>query len=584
MEPPRSVEDLPGSNPLRRVFKRTFGSHLVRASIEDLSGSHDRSGKAAATWRTQDRAGFISAMRALSRKALIKDLWIERFARALIEAELPAEALAVLVKHEPENPTPKRTLMASLALLRLGATADAVRSLEACADTSDDEARQLIGTIQRVDGMRSRAGQVGSWSEIQALVEQLLEARLPELAAAAMSAFLEMPRDPTQDEIASIAEYCFAIFRTAKPQAALELLGAMGPVFRAAGAYSAYVETLAELENRDGSENIPPIFTAVSEDLSVCLGAALAANGHWRAAASRFVLKPGTAGLLSQVMCELARAVGQEVISSVAPRIRKSSLRPKVIDVFPFNGEVEMLELKLDAMGAWTDRFVVVEARKTFTGQPKALTFPSIAERLGRRLDKIVYRPVEEFPAYLTSAWAREFYQRDQALHALADICTADDVVIISDVDEMLDEAAVRAFEGTVAGADLRTSSYFLNFERLRHGPNVKAALARWRVVARTGCSWLRIGVRMHLGSSVIPRAGWHFTNIGTAERLAYKFSSFSHEELSHQDKPFFEALMRQVRAGGLEGHQRLDIGELPEFVRRRRNAVAHLLLDDGSP
>ena len=153
-------------------------------------------------------------------------------------------------------------------------------------------------------------------------------------------------------------------------------------------------------------------------------------------------------------------------------------------------------------------------------------------------------------------------------------------MVILSDVDEVIDEAAVRAFVGPVAGADLRTFCFFLNCERLQTGDNVKAALARWRVVARTGCNWLRIGARMHLGSATIADAGWHFTNMATADELARKHRSYSHQERAHADKAFFEGLIGQLKSGGLEGYRRLEPEAMPEFVRRRRHALAHLLLD----
>ena len=581
LEPTEEPQAAPAWALFRQSFKRAFQVDLVRASIEDLSASSERPSDAApAAWRSNDRARFISAMRVLKRKTRVKDLWIERFAQALIDADLPAEALEALIEGQGDahDPTSNMARTAAFALLRLGAFTEAAASLQACANAAGDEAERLqMATILRAINLRTQAGRPASWPETKALLEPLIEVRLPELAAWVLTAFLERQDEPIEEDIASIAEHCFTIFRTASPQAALQLLGAMASIYRATGALGAYAEALVQLETRSALQ-APPA-NPVRDDLRVCLAAALAAGGCWRAAAARFVMRPGDPGLLSQVMCELARAVGQDVVSSVAPQIPSSADRPKVVDVFPFNGELDMLELKLEAMASWVDRFVIVEGSRTFTGLPKTLSFPDAAERFRPYLDKIVYRPVEAFPAYLTSAWAREFYQRDQALHALAGICADDDVVIISDVDEIVYEAAVRAFEGNVAGADLRTSRYFLNYERLQDGTNVKAVLARWRVAARTGCSWLRIGARMH-HPPVVRDAGWHFTNIGSVEDLARKHISFSHEERAYADQRYFEALIAELRSKGLDGYRRLDVDALPEFVRRRRATLAHLLLD----
>jgi beta-1,4-mannosyl-glycoprotein beta-1,4-N-acetylglucosaminyltransferase len=578
-ETPDEPQDTPAWVPLRRVFKRAYLSDLARASSEDGPDGGDET--FAAAWRSGDRGRFISAMRSIRGQVGAKGQWAIRFAGALLEADLPAEALDTLVRGcgDVGQLTGARALMASLALLRLGAVAEACRGLEACASAPADEVdHQLIAMIRRAIAAGTAQGRPGSWPETTALLEPLLDLQLPELAAGVLAAFLAGEAEPAAEELNPITEYGFTILRSARPQAALQLLAAMAPLFRPARARGPYLDALVELETGQVRTGPPPL-KPIRENQGACIAAALAATGHWRAAAKHFHVPLRGAGAFSQVMCELARVIGQDVISSVAPRISRSAEKPKIVDVFPFNGELDVLELKLDAMGSWVDRFVIVEASRTFTGLPKPLVFPGAAERFARHRDKIVYRPIDDFPPYLTSAWAREFYQRDQALHVLADICAADDVVIISDADEIMNLEAVQAFEGIVAGADLRTVCYFLNYERVNQDVNVKPVLARWRVAARTGLSWLRIGVRMHVKSALIPDAGWHLTNIGGAESLVRKYKSISHEEWAHMDKPTFVTFIEQLKAEGLEGYRRLDIDVLPEFIRRRREELAHLML-----
>ena len=44
-------------------------------------------------------------------------------------------------------------------------------------------------------------------------------------------------------------------------------------------------------------------------------------------------------------------------------------------DIFTFNGEREILKLHLNIMDDYVDKFIIVEANKTFTGKSKPLYF-----------------------------------------------------------------------------------------------------------------------------------------------------------------------------------------------------------------
>jgi hypothetical protein len=231
-------------------------------------------------------------------------------------------------------------------------------------------------------------------------------------------------------------------------------------------------------------------------------------------------------------------------------------------------------------MADFVDCFVVVEAASTFTGRPKPLRFPDRAAQFAHLGDKLVYVPVEAFPAHLTSAWAREFYQRDQGALGLRGRCSPDDIVIISDADEIVRPEALQQFAGPLAGADVQTFVYFLNYEQLLPRPNAKPTFARARLLAHHGCSYLRIAARQLHKHSYVPEAGWHFSNIGAPEALENKFQSFSHQEWGHLDQAHFEALLGLVRSAGLgPGFRRLAPDALPDFIRQRVDTLERWLL-----
>ncbi len=279
-------------------------------------------------------------------------------------------------------------------------------------------------------------------------------------------------------------------------------------------------------------------------------------------------------------MSELARCIGRDVTSKLELDFTTAGPSRRIFDLFPFNGEFAMLELKLAEMAPWVDRFVIIEARHTFTGQPKPLYFAEHSAAFSAFADKITHVPIEAFPAHIGSAWAREFFQRDQGVLGLKGRSAPDDLVIISDTDEIIRREAVQNLSGPLVGADLRTFKYFLNYEHAEKRPMIKAAFVPARLLASNGSSYLRIGASQYYDHSQVKNAGWHFTSIAAPEALESKFRSFSHEEWSHLDRAYFEALIDKIRSGGLgDEYLRCELDQLPASVQARSGALSAWLL-----
>ena len=106
-----------------------------------------------------------------------------------------------------------------------------------------------------------------------------------------------------------------------------------------------------------------------------------------------------------------------------------------VWDCFTFFNELDILELRLAELDPVVDRFVVAEATRTFSNEPKPLHFADNRQRFSRWLPKITHVIIDDLPAE-GDAWDREAFQRNTVARGLGD-ARPDDVIMISDVDEI---------------------------------------------------------------------------------------------------------------------------------------------------
>ena len=202
----------------------------------------------------------------------------------------------------------------------------------------------------------------------------------------------------------------------------------------------------------------------------------------------------------------------------------------RVYDCFSFNDELDMLELRLAEMGPAVDRFVLVEARHTHAGRPKPLHFAENRARFAAYAGRIVHVVVEDDPGGF--AWRREAHQREAIARGLTE-ADPDDLVIVSDVDEILRPevvAALRTAPGDLFAPRLAMRLYFLDLAAAE--PWLSVAAAPWSLIRRIGPNHARYLVKQGLGRPVA-EAGWHFTWIGGMERFEAKMRAYAHREMA---------------------------------------------------
>ncbi len=239
--------------------------------------------------------------------------------------------------------------------------------------------------------------------------------------------------------------------------------------------------------------------------------------------------------------------------------------------------------MKLHEMADWVDGFVLVEARQTFTGAPKPLVFQENREQFAAFADKIVHVVVDRFPDHVRHPWAREYYQRDMGITGLSGRVREDDLVIVSDSDEVISKEAVQGFDGEYAPMGLERMRYFLNYRQVLPPGRLKEYPSIWRAryLRSIGLSNARETVRSEKKTRRLSPAGWHFTSVSDAPGIVDKLKNTSHQEFAGATTEAVAATLRDLRAGQIEaGWERCELDErFPAYLRQHQGELQDVLL-----
>lgn len=108
-----------------------------------------------------------------------------------------------------------------------------------------------------------------------------------------------------------------------------------------------------------------------------------------------------------------------------------------IYDCMGFFNEVDLIKLRLEVLSPYVDHFVIVESKKTYRGDDKPLVFQEHIDEFAEYMDKIIYITSDDDTEWNGDGdWTVETHQRNLMVRGLEQ-CDLDDIVIISDVDEI---------------------------------------------------------------------------------------------------------------------------------------------------
>ena len=290
----------------------------------------------------------------------------------------------------------------------------------------------------------------------------------------------------------------------------------------------------------------------------------------------------------------------------------------KVYDCFCFFNELELLDIRLHILKDVVDYFVLVEIPRTHSGKKKELIFKKNKDKYSEFLDRIYISP-DKVPDVKTEHgdWTIENYQRNCIFYGLNGRCDSEDIVMISDLDEIPDPEIISKVKsadfkmtqrktGWSMGRQLchlyslmgwkrflstslhishrnindlldftpvtlqqRMFQYYMNLEERKLWSGT--VMYKWKKM------YLPQQLRnMRSYFPICQNGGWHFTYLGGRERVMYKLNSIVEGQECNDQAFIEEAIENSVLTGG----DRLGQGKSFRLIEKENTGLSEKILN----
>jgi len=281
----------------------------------------------------------------------------------------------------------------------------------------------------------------------------------------------------------------------------------------------------------------------------------------------------------------------------------------KIYDCFTFYNELDILEMRLNILDSDVDYFVLVEATTTYSGKEKKLIYDENKFRFKKFENKIIHIIVRDMPEVTKeNRWELESFQRNAIMRGLTK-CSPDDVIMISDVDEIPNPVEIRKAKNIIKNYQ-RTlldniQSIIGKFATKLNIKNINRLIRKidsmrfsnlivfrqkffyyylngfmdndWLGTRVTSYSNLVIyfysspqKMRNGISKNILSNGGWHFSFLLDPEGISLKIKSFAHSEYDKEQYTDPEIIKKKIQNG--------------EDLFSNQNKVKYIKIDNSYP
>ena len=287
----------------------------------------------------------------------------------------------------------------------------------------------------------------------------------------------------------------------------------------------------------------------------------------------------------------------------------------KIIDCFMFFDEEMLLDLRLNILDKFVDKFVIVESSYTHSGKEKKLIFD--INKYSKFKEKINYIILEDYPKgieeindkdsegeisrkEILNSLKRENLQRNTIFNGLKDV-HKNDWVIISDLDEIPDLTDINF-------KNIQNKIIFFKQKVFYYKLNLELKTLRW--IGSKACKkkhlkspqWLRnikdkiypkwridilFSKKKYNNIFFVENGGWHFSFVKKPEDIEKKLKSYLHhreydidplgidkiKNLINSKSVIYDHRVDQThyKFGGGQKLEKIDLEFLPKYINSNK-------------
>ena len=295
----------------------------------------------------------------------------------------------------------------------------------------------------------------------------------------------------------------------------------------------------------------------------------------------------------------------------------------KIFDCFMFYDEEMLLDIRLNTLDKFIDKFIIVESMFTHSGKKRELIFD--IKKFQKFKDKIDYLVVESLPKgiepinsydaddikeskIILNAYRREHHQRNSILNLLKS-AEPNDQIIISDVDEIPNLENINFNEIKNKIILFNQKMFYYKFNLILENMNWHGSKS-CKMKNLISPQWLRdvkdkkyplwridalFSEKKYNDVFFVQDGGWHFTNIKTPEEIDKKLRSYLHhieydqsnisakeiDKMIKEKKPVYDLLANSSEAKfrSQKKLKKVDMNELPIYLQKNKEKFNEWIL-----
>ena len=247
-------------------------------------------------------------------------------------------------------------------------------------------------------------------------------------------------------------------------------------------------------------------------------------------------------------------------------------MKPKLLDVFLFYNELDLLKARLEYLGPIVDHFIISEANVDFSGRPKKFLLSQELVNTLPFADKIIYHrehlKLKSIPWLFKKfkyrnritryLWKIQDAQRNSTLVPLKSF-SPNDIILFSDLDEFPSEEAIQKGIKALQSEKEKPPephAYSLDQTFYYYNLNNAAPDEKFYGSVMTSLATFRkyLPHRFRSGKNDfehIASGGWHFSYFMDEERILNKIYAISDvENLSHFKNLSKEEIQKKILSG----------------------------------